>query len=208
MTTRQIKAVFWDVGGVILTNGWDEAARDRAIVRFGLEQDEVERRHTACFGDFETGLLTLNQYLDRVVFFRERAFAREEFLHFLFAQSTENRESRQVLDELTAARCCLNAALNNEGLELNVYRIRQFGLTRNFDVFLSSCYLGKRKPDPAMYETALGITQRTPSECVFIDDRPGNLVPARQLGMHVIHFESAEQLRGCLAEFGLIGARV
>jgi putative hydrolase of the HAD superfamily len=196
-------ALFWDVGGVVLSNGWDESARAEAVRRFSLDAADFNERHRRAEGELEIGGITLEAYLDRTVFFRERPFPRDEFKSFIFAQSRENKETRVLLDELTATRRYFLATLNNESEELNAYRIRKFDLTRNFTVFLSSCYLQARKPDPLIYQIALKITQRAPEECIFIDDRPGNLEPAKALGMRAILFRSAEELRASLAESGV-----
>src|SRR6201998_3397815 len=198
-----IAAIFWDVGGVILSNGWDQSARTEAARRFSLDASDLETRHRAAEVELETRRITLETYLDRTVFFRERSFAKDEFKSFIFAQSSENKETRALLDELTASRRYFLAALNNESEELNVYRIRKFDLTRNFSAFFTSCYLRVRKPDPLIYELALGITQRAPEQCIFIDDRPAHLEPAKALGMGTILFQSAEQLRASLAESGV-----
>ena len=203
-----VSALFWDIGGVILSNGWDEHARAEAVRRFALDPADYEQRHRRAEVELETGAITLETYLGQTIFFRPRPFAREEFRQFMFAQSTEKRDTRALLDDLTASRRYFMAALNNESLELNPYRIRQFDLKRNFAVFLTSCYLRLRKPDPAFYETALGIAQRAPEECVFIDDRPKNLEPAKALGMQAILFESAEQLRASLDHSGVRRALV
>jgi putative hydrolase of the HAD superfamily len=198
-----IAALFWDIGGVLLSNGWDEPARAEAARRFSLDPMDFEQRHRRAEDEFETGKITLETYLDRTVFFRERPFAKDQFKNFIFAQSRENKETRVLLDELTATRRYFLAALNNESEELNAYRIRKFGLTRNFAAFFASCYLRVRKPDPLIYRLALGITQRAPQECIFIDDRPANLEPAKALGMRAILFRSAGELRFSLAESGV-----
>ena len=202
----EVTALFWDIGGVILSNGWGNAARTRAVQHFEIDREDLERRHASAFPAFEMGQITLAEYLDLVVFWRPQTFAKEEFTAFMFAQSSENAEARAVLDELTAARRYLLAAINNEGSELNAYRITTFHLTRNFTAFFSSCYVGLRKPDERIYRLALEVTQRKPEECLFIDDRPDNLEGARRLGMRTIHFQTASQLRGDLANQGVSGA--
>jgi putative hydrolase of the HAD superfamily len=198
-----ISALFWDIGGVILSNGWDASARAEAVRRFSLDPVDFDERHRRAEDEFETGKLSLEAYLDRTVFFRERPFAREQFKNFVFAQSRENKETRVVLDELTATHRYFLATLNNDSEELNGYRINKFDLTRNFAAFFTSCYLRVRKPEPRIYQLALGITQRGPEECIFIDDRPANLEPAKALGMTTILFRSAAELRASLAESGV-----
>jgi putative hydrolase of the HAD superfamily len=191
----EVTAVFWDVGGVILSNGWDRAARAEAAKKFGLDWEDFQDRHELASPAFETGQITLDTYLQRTVFYRKRAFTREEFVAFIFAQSEEFPESRAILSALAQTRKYLLATINNEPRELNIRRIEQFNLRREFEAFFSSCFVHIRKPDEAIYRLALEVTQRRPEECLFIDDRALNLECARQMGMRTIHFENAAQLR-------------
>lgn len=202
----EVTTLFWDVGGVILSNGWDREQREAAIQYFHLDAADFEQRHGSADKIFEMGQITLDEYLDRTVFYRPRGFSREEFTAFLFSQSTENHGTRAVLDELSSAGRYLLATLNNESAGLNAHRIRKFQLTRNFTVFFTSCYLGVRKPDDAIYRQALDMTQRPPQQCLFIDDRAANLEPARRLGMHTIHFQNPAQLAQELKQEGVRGA--
>ena len=198
-----VTALFWDVGGVILSNGWDRGARAKAAKKFGLDWEELQDRHELASPAFETGKITLDMYLERIVFYRKRAFTREEFTQFMFAQSEEFPESRAVLSGVAAAGKYLLATINNEPLELNEWRIRQFQLRREFNAFFSSCFVGIRKPDEGIYKIALEVTQRQPEECLFIDDRELNLECAQQLRMRTIHFQDAAQLRRELAANGV-----
>lgn len=198
-----ITALFWDVGGVILSNGWDRQSRAAAVKKFGLDWDEFQDRHELAFPAFETGRITLDTYLQRTVFYRSRSFTRDEFTEFMFAQSSEFPESRAVLSEVASSGKYLQATINNEPLEINERRIHQFDLRREFKAFFSSCYLGVRKPDEGIYKLALEVTQRSPEECLFIDDRELNLECARQLHMTTIHFQNAAQLRADLIANGV-----
>jgi putative hydrolase of the HAD superfamily len=202
-TLADITTLFWDIGGVILTNGWDTSSRKEAAEVFRLDWDEFQGRHELVFPDFDCGRVTLDEYLDRTVFYRPRAFKWEEFTAFLFAQSKEYPESRGILNALTATGKYFIAAINNEPLELNQYRIEAFHLKRDFSIFFSSCYVGARKPDPAIYRLALQVTQRPPEQCVFVDDRPLNLEQPRQMGLNVIHYQNPEQLHAELARLGV-----
>ena len=199
----EVTAVFWDVGGVILSNGWDRAARAEAAKKFGLDWEDFQDRHELASPAFETGQITLDTYLQRTVFYRKRAFTREEFVAFIFAQSEEFPESRAILSALAQTRKYLLATINNEPRELNIRRIDQFNLRREFEAFFSSCFVHIRKPDEAIYRLALEVTQRRPEECLFIDDRALNLECARQMGMRTIHFENAAQLRQDLLANGV-----
>jgi putative hydrolase of the HAD superfamily len=199
-----VTALFWDVGGVILTNGWDRRSRAAAAKKFGIDWEEFEDRHDLAFPAFETGRITLDTYLQRTIFYRNRSFTREEFSDFISAQSAELPDSRAVLSDVAATGKYLLATINNEPLEINERRIREFNLRREFKAFFSSCYLGVRKPDEGIYKLALEVTQRDPEESLFIDDRELNLECAKQLGMRTIHFQTAAQLRQELAANGVL----
>jgi putative hydrolase of the HAD superfamily len=199
----EITTLFWDIGGVIMTNGWDTAARRRAAEVFHLDWDDFQDRHELSFPAFDSGNITLNEYLNRTLFYRQRPFTREEFVAFMFAQSKEYPESRAVLDKVARLGKYFIGSINNEPLELNEYRIAQFHLRRDFQVFFSSCYLHTRKPEEMIYRIALEVTQRPPEECVFIDDRPLNLENPRKLGIKTIHYKAPEQLRAELKNYGV-----
>ncbi len=88
-------------------------------------------------------------------------------------------------------------ALNNEARETNEYRLQAFGLRKYFKVALSSCYLGLRKPEPAIYQRALDILGRPAERILFIDDREENVAGGRSGGMKAIRFEGAEASADC-----------
>jgi len=194
----RITTLFWDIGGVVLTNGWDRKSRKEAGEAFHLDWEDFQDRHELSFPAFDAGQLSLNDYLDRTLFYRPRKFTREEFTAFMFAQSKEYPAVRAILDQCVAATRYFVGAINNEPLELNQYRIEAFNLRRSFQVFFSSCYIHSRKPEEGIFRVALAVTQRKPEECVFIDDRPLNLEAPRRLGMAVIHHQSPDQLRADL----------
>ena len=198
-----IDSLFWDIGGVLATNGWDHNSRMEAVQAFGLDWDEFRERHDLSFPAFDAGQITLDQYLDRTLFYRARKFTREEFTAFMFAQSKEYPDSRAVLDDVARTGRYYVASINNEPRELNQYRIEVFNLRKDFQAFFSSCYLHSRKPEEQIYRIALDVSQRAPERSVFIDDRPLNLENPRRLGMHVIHFENAQQLRADLQALGI-----
>jgi len=198
-----VTAIFWDVGGVILSNGWDREARAAAAKKFGIDWEEFQDRHELASPAFETGRITMDTYLLRTIFYRKRSFTREEFTNFMLAQSQEFPDSRAVLSDVAAAGKYLLGTINNEPRELNEHRIHEFNLRREFKVFFSSCYLGVRKPEERIYEVALSVTQRSPEECLFIDDRELNLECARQLRFRTIHFQDAAQLRRDLIASGV-----
>ena len=199
----EITTLFWDIGGVILTNGWGADARRRAAELFHLDWEEFQDRHDLSFPAFDTGHISLDEYLNRTLFYRPRAFTREEFVAFMFAQSKEYPESRALLDKVARSGKYFIGSINNEPLELNEYRIKAFDLRRDFQVFFSSCYLHARKPEEMIFRIALEVTQRPAGESVFLDDRPLNLENPRKLGMKTIHYQNAEQLRAELKKCGV-----
>ena len=199
----KITTLFWDIGGVVLTNGWDRSSRKEAASAFHLDWEEFQDRHDLSFPAFDSGQITLNEYLDRTLFYRQRNFTREEFTAFMFAQSKEYPDTRAILDEVSISGKYFVGAINNEPLELNQYRIEAFDLRRNFLVFFSSCYVRARKPEETIFRVALEVTQRPPEQCLFIDDRPLNLESPRRLGMNAIHHQNAEQLRSELGNYGV-----
>jgi putative hydrolase of the HAD superfamily len=171
-----ITTLFWDIGGVILTNGWDHNSRLEAAKTFNLDWDEFRERHDLTFPAFDTGQISLDQYLNSTIFYKPRDFSREEFTAFMFAQSKEYPEARAVLSSIARTGKYLIGAINNEPLELNQYRIEAFHLRDDFKLFFTSCYLHARKPEEPIYRIALEVTQCAAETCVFIDDRPLNLV--------------------------------
>jgi len=199
----EVSTLFWDNGGVILTNGWDRDARKKAVETFHLDWADFEDRHELMLDAFEKGEIALDEYLRRTIFYRERAFAVEEFREFMFDWSQPFPESLDFLGRLARQRKYAMAALNNESLEINEYRIQKFHLRDYFEAFFSSCYLRLRKPGAEIYTKALKITQCEPSECILIDDRELNLECARELGMKTIQFKNVAQLRDELKRFGV-----
>jgi putative hydrolase of the HAD superfamily len=199
----EIKALFWDNGGVFLTNGWDRNSRRAAVEKFHLDWNDFEDRHELMLDAFETGRATLDDYLHRTVFYRERPFSSDDFKAFMFAQSQPYAEPLAFLGQIARSRRFLMASLNNESREINEYRIDKFALRDYFEAFFSSCYLGVRKPDPGIYKLALKITQQKPAECILIDDRGLNLEVAREVGIHTILFKNLAQLRNDLAGFNI-----
>ncbi|MBV9574110.1 MAG: HAD family phosphatase [Acidobacteriales bacterium] len=203
MPTKNITTLFWDVGGVLLSNAWDGIERQRALDRFALDASEFDQRHKSCVAAFEQGELSLSEYLDRTIFYLPRAFTREAFQEYMLSLSQPKREVLAQAQDLAKGGKYLMATLNNESRELNLYRIQKFGLEKTFTLFISSCFVGLRKPDEAIYRLALDVTQKLPEECCFIDDRIPNVNAARQLGMHAIQMIDATQLRQDLDELGV-----
>ena len=198
-----IRALFWDVGGVLLTNAWDHTERAAALEHFQLDEKEFHGRHEMVVSSFERGKITLDEYLDRTVFYRPRPFTREVFREYMFALSKPFPEVLEFAHALANSGKYFMGTINNESRELNYHRIEQFGLRKLFRLFVSSCFVGYRKPERDIYRLALEITQIPAEQCCFIDDRALNLECAAKLGMKTIEMRHADQLREDLAKLGV-----
>ncbi|MGH8910950.1 MAG: HAD family hydrolase, partial [Acidimicrobiia bacterium] len=181
-----IDIAFFDVGGVLLTNGWDSDRRRKACAAYDLDWAEFEDRHQFVADAFETGQLGLAVYLERTVFYRPRDFSPDDFADTMRASSSALPGGLELIRELAATGLTL-ATINNESRMLNDHRIHTFGLDEIFQAFFSSCFLGVRKPDEAIYRMAFTVMAREPHRCVFVDDRAVNAEGARATGMRTIH---------------------
>lgn len=198
-----IRAIFWDVGGVLLTNAWDHTQRMAALEHFRLDVDEFHSRHEMVVSSFERGKISLDEYLDRTVFYRYRSFTRDEFRDYMFSLSEPMPEVLAFVRGLAESGRYFMGTINNESRELNLHRIEKFGLREIFRVFVSSCFVGLRKPESGIYRMAIEITQINPEECCFIDDRALNLECAAKLGMRTIQMQTLPQLQEELAKLGV-----
>jgi putative hydrolase of the HAD superfamily len=198
-----IRAIFWDVGGVLLTNAWDHTQRSEALKRFNLDDREFHDRHEMVVSSFERGKITLDEYLDRTVFYRPRPFSREAFREYMFSLSQPLPGMLQFAQSIADSGKYLMGTINNESRELNYYRMERFGLRKIFRLFFSSCFVGLRKPERDIYRMALETTQIPSEECCFVDDRALNLECAAQLGMRTIQMNTREQLQLDLEKMGI-----
>jgi putative hydrolase of the HAD superfamily len=198
---RKINTLFIDIGGVLLSNGWDRAMRQHAVETFGLDGKEMNERHNLLIDSYETGKLTLDEYLKSVVFYRKRDFTPEEFKNYMFAQQSSYPEMIALVREVKSRYKLKVVAVNNEGRELNIYRIQKFGLADTIDFFVSSCFVRARKPEAAIYTMALDAAQARPEETVYVDDRPFFVEVAAGLGMNGIVHKGLEPTLSDLLAF-------
>ena len=199
-----ITTLFLDIGGVLLTNGWDRRIRRLAAETFNLDFEEMDERHHLTFDTYEEGKVTLGEYLDRVVFYRERTFTRDQFQTFMFAQSRPFPEMIELVCRLKSRYRLKVVAVSNEGRELNVHRIGTFKLETFIDFFVSSCFVHFRKPDADIFRIALDIAQVTPEQAVYIEDRPMFVEVAQALGISGIIHAGHDTTQKELKRFGLI----
>ena len=200
---QPITSLLLDIGGVLLTNGWDRHGRQKAADRFGLNYADMDERHHLTFDTYEEGKLSLEQYLDRVIFFKERSFTREQFREFMFAQSEPLTPMIEMIRALKWRYGLKIVAVSNEGRELTEHRIRTFDLNSFIDTFISSCFVHFRKPDEDIYRLALDTAQIQAEEALYIDDRQMFVQVAESLGIRGLHHQAYDTTRQRLAELGL-----
>ena len=197
-TTPAFSCLFLDIGGVLLTDGWDHHARERAAANFKLDWADMEGRHSLTFETHEEGKLTFEEYLSRVVFYQERAFTRAQFRNFMFAQSKSHPEMIDMVSRLKVRHGLKIAVVSNEARELNAHRIRKFELGAVVDFFISSCFVHVRKPDADIFRLALDIAQVPARQVVYIENTPMFVEIAEGLGirsiLHTDHRSTCAQL--------------
>lgn len=196
------KVVFLDIGGVLLTNGWDHHARIKAAKEFNLDYNELESLHNFIFNIYEIGQVTLDDYLDTVIFNTSRDFTRHDFKDFIYDQSAILPSMLDWMIEWKNKTKIKIISINNEGKELNDYRVQKFNLHRCFDAFITSCEVGKRKPDPGIFKMALGIAQVNAADCIYFDDRILTVKAAEKLGIQSyqhLNFETTKEILSNIA---------
>jgi putative hydrolase of the HAD superfamily len=201
MKTDKVKVIFLDIGGVLLSNGWGHESRQKAAEAFRFGYAEMDILHHFIFNVYEIGKITLDDYLDTVVFNHSRDFTKEDLKEFIFFQSIELPGMLQWFKEWKQACGFHIISINNEGRELNDFRIKKFGLHQCFDAFISSCEVGMRKPDPGIFNLAMGIAQASPKECIYFDDRLMLVQAAQKLGIRSFHHQTFSTTKRILEDF-------
>jgi putative hydrolase of the HAD superfamily len=201
--SAQITALFLDVGGVLLTNGWDHTMRERAANRFQLDRGDLDERHHLTFDTYEEGKLSLDDYLSRVIFYEPRPFTRDEFRQFMFSQSQPFPEMIDLIRDLRSRYGLKIVVVSNEGRELATYRIDKFHLAEIVDFFIVSAFVHFRKPDADIFKMALDVAHVPPDRVAYVEDRAMFVDVARGLGIRGIHHTGYDSTRAALAALGL-----
>ncbi|MBS1760598.1 MAG: HAD hydrolase-like protein [Bacteroidetes bacterium] len=200
----KVKVLFLDIGGVLLSNGWDRGARKKAVQVFNLDETELNERHHLTFDTYEQGKLSLDEYLNRVIFYTNRNFSKEQFKAFMFQQSTANDDMIAMIKEVKQKNNLRIAVVNNEGRELNEHRINSFGISEFADFFISSCFVHLRKPDVEIFKLALDISHAKPHEVFYIDDRSMFVQIAEGIGIKGVIHEDIDKTKIALKNAGLL----
>ena len=201
---NKVTTLFLDIGGVLLTNGWDRHARNLAVKTFGLDKEEVNERHHLTFDTYEAGKLSLNEYMNRVIFYEKRNFTKAQFRAFMFEQSKPYPDMISLIARLKEKYNLKVTAVSNEGRELTGHRITKFKLDKIFDSFVASSYVHFRKPDVDIYKIALDVSQVEPENVLYLDDRHMFIEVAGTLGIKGIHHQKFETTKDELAKRGFI----
>jgi putative hydrolase of the HAD superfamily len=199
MSTSFDKIIFSDIGGVLLTNGWGHESRQAAAAKFGFDYTEMNALHEFIFNVYEIGKISLDEYLNTTLFYRPRNFSKQAFVDFMLSQSAALPALQWMIQfKKKYSNRFRFISINNEGKELNDYRIRQFRLHECFDAFISSCEVGMRKPDPGIFQLAMGIAQAGPKQCIYFDDRQILVDAAAKTGMACYRHTGTENMRAIL----------
>ncbi len=200
MSKLLITTLFLDIGGVLLTNGWGRTSRALAAKQFNIDLPVMEERHHLCFDSYERGKVTMDEYLAMVVFHEPRPFGVDEFKSFVYSQSQALPGNIEYFKSLKEQYNLRVIAVNNEPKEINEYRIQQFQLHQLFDAFVSSCYVGFRKPDKDIFRLAIDIAQANPQQAIYIDDRKMFVEVAAQTGLQALQFSGIDSVKSRLEE--------
>ena len=200
---HKITTLFLDIGSVLLTNGWDTASRKLASRKFNIDYEDFAERHGYLSSLYEEGKMTLNDYLDKAIFYEERSFSKTDFKNFIFSQSEPVPKMIELFKNLKSKYKLKIVSLNNEGLELSRYRVETFKLNDLFDFFVTSCFVNMTKPDENIYKLAMNLAYSKCEESLFIDDRYFNVETAANLGINAFQHKDYKTTREELARYGL-----
>ncbi|MFT3912167.1 MAG: HAD-IA family hydrolase [Ferruginibacter sp.] len=201
MSGNKITTMFLDIGGVLLTNGWDRSARALAAKQFNIDLPEMDERHHLCFDSYERGRMTMDEYLKKVVFYEERDFTKDTFKDFICSRSEALPGHIEFFKSIKEKYKIKVVAVNNEAKEINEYRISKFKLHELFDAFISSCYVGLRKPDNDIFRLAIDLAQTLPQNAIFVDDRKMFVEVAEEVGLNAIQFTGLDTIEEKLKKF-------
>ena len=201
MSVRKITTLFLDIGGVILTNGWDHVSRAKAVQHFGVDKEEFEKRHQLAFDTYELGKISFDAYLDLLLFYEQRSFSKEDFKQFIYGESQMLDGGFDFFKKLKKDNGLKVVALSNEPRDINAYRIEKFGLNGLFDFYISSCYVGMRKPDFDIYRIATDVSFTAPENTLYIDDRLPYIEVGRSRGLQCLLYKDVAQAKEEIKQF-------
>ena len=188
-----IKAVIWDMGGVIVRTV-DHTSRDNLAAELGVTRHDLEMTvfggeigHQAQRGEIDVPDLweavrrAYHLSENGVADFKKRFWAGDQVDCQLVAYIRSLRKNYT------------SALLSNAWNDLRTVITARWKFADAFDTMIISGEEGVMKPDARIYQIALERTQTAPTEAVFIDDFAHNIEGAKALGIHGIQFINVEQ---------------
>jgi putative hydrolase of the HAD superfamily len=199
----KITHLFTDLGGVLLTNGWDRGLRKLVATQFNVDAAEMDERHHLTYDTYEAGKISLSVYLSRVIFWEPRDFTEEAVVDFMLSQAKCFPEMIELYKRIKERNEIKIVVVSNEGRELTADRIRRFDLKEFVDIFVVSSYVHFRKPDEDIFRLALDVAQAEPEEVVYVDDRQMFVEVACRLGMREVWHRDLDRTQAAFAQLGL-----
>ncbi len=203
MESSSITTLFLDIGGVLLTNGWDTALRKKTAENFHVNYEELDHRHRVTYDTYEQGKMPLDTYLQQIIFFETRDFSAADVTRFILEQAKPYQDTIDLVRRLKAVYGLRIAVVSNEGREIAQDRIARFHLKEFVDFFIVSAFVHFRKPDLDIYRLALDVAQVRPEEVAYIEDRPLLCEVASSLGIQSVLNRSSSETRKLLGDLGL-----
>ena len=203
MNPSGITTLFLDIGGVLLTNGWDTALRKQTAEHFNVDYTELDHRHRVTYDTYEEGKMSLETYLRQIIFFEPRSYTAADVQNYILEQAEPYQDTIDLVQRLKAVYGLKIAVVSNEGREIAEDRIARFHLKDFVDFFIVSAFVHFRKPDLDIYRLALDVAHVQPEQVAYIEDRPLLCEVAAELGIHSVLNRNAAETREILAGLGL-----
>ncbi len=204
MAQTPITTLFLDIGGVLLTNGWDTELRKKTAAHFGLDYEEIYHRHHVTYDTYEEGKMSLDEYLWQIIFYEKRDFTPDDVKKYILEEAKPHQDMIDLVTRLKAVYGLRVAVVSNEGREVAEDRIERFNLKNFVDFFIVSAFVHFRKPDLDIYRLAIDVAQVKPQQVAYIEDRPLLCEVASRLGINSVLNRNATETREKLAKFGLV----
>jgi putative hydrolase of the HAD superfamily len=203
MPPTAVRALFLDVGGVMLTNGWDSKVRRALSDHFHLDLPDFEARHHLTFDTYESGKISFDVFLERTVFYKPRDFSPADFKKFVSDLTQPFPGMIELFSRLKAKHELKVAVVSNEGRELTFDRVERFNLKSFVDFFIVSSFVHLRKPDTDIYRLALDVAMLEPHQVAYVDDRAMLVEVASKMGIVGIQHTGYDSTKARLTALGL-----
>jgi epoxide hydrolase-like predicted phosphatase len=196
-----IRAVIWDIGGVLVrTEDWEP--RRRLAESLGLTRDDLEH---LVFGSemgqkAQKGAIRAQELLEFVC--REVHYPVDETGRFEEAFFAGDLLDQELVSYIRSLRSHYHTGIiSNAWDDVRAMIEQRWKMADAFDQIMISAEEKLVKPDPRIFHLALEKLQVAPQEAVFIDDFAHNIAGAQAVGIHAIQFFSSEQARADLDHF-------